>query len=112
MRLKLLPSRVAMLRLDRDKRLHIIWTDILLPIIQQRRSFVPGAHTPVTRQIFRRLVRGLLQMANMILWNFKIPPVPVRAAEGAGFASRKISENLCGVFNILCYIPALLTNQS
>jgi hypothetical protein len=61
----------------------------LSPFFRQRRSFVPGAHTQVTRQIFRRLVRGLLQMANMILWNFKIPPVPVRAAEGAGFASRK-----------------------
>jgi hypothetical protein len=28
------------------------------------------------------------------------------------FCVPKISENLCGVFNILCYIPALLTNQS
>jgi hypothetical protein len=61
----------------------------VVPFFRQRQFFVPGEHTPVTRQIFRRLVRGLLQMANMILWNFKMPSAPGRTAGGAGFAALK-----------------------
>jgi hypothetical protein len=69
--------------------LHIIWTDILLPFFRQRRSFVPGAHIQVTRQISRRLVRGLLQMANMIMESQNAVSAP-RAAEGVGFATQNI----------------------
>jgi hypothetical protein len=61
--------------------------------------------------IYGRLVRVLLQMANMIM--------EFQNAVGGPFGRRKasvlplkISENLCGVFDALCYIPALLTNQS
>jgi hypothetical protein len=91
--------------------LHIIWTDILLPFFRQRRSFVPGAHIQVTRQISRRLVRGLLQMANMIM-EFQ-NAVGAHADSGRRrFCGSKISENLCGVFDALCYIPAPLTNRN
>jgi hypothetical protein len=42
----------------------------------------------MTRQIFRRLVRGLLQTSNMTM-EFHDTVGAGRAAEGAGFTARK-----------------------
>jgi len=65
----------------------------------------------VARQILRRLVRGLLQTFNMTIEFHN--PVGGRAGDGSRlFYGSKISENLCGVFVLLCYIPAPLTNQN
>jgi hypothetical protein len=57
------------------------------------------------------LVRGLLQMHGMIM-EFQ-NAVVARAGSGRHWlCGPKISENLCGVFNALCYIPAPLTSQN
>ena len=53
----------------------------------------------------------MLQTPNMTL-EFN-NAVGARADTGRRrFYGPKKTENLCGVFNVLCYIPALLTNQS
>jgi hypothetical protein len=69
--------------------------------------FVPGAHTRGARHILRRLVRDLLLTSNMTMVYFIKLSATVRAVCGP-----KKTENLCGVFDALCYIPALLTNQN
>jgi len=65
----------------------------------------------VARQILRRLVRGLLQTSNMTMEFHN--PVGGRAGNGSHrFYDPKISENFCGVFVLLCYIPAPLKNRN
>jgi len=65
----------------------------------------------VARNILRRLVRGLLQLSNMTMEFHN--PVGDRAGNGSHwFGGLKISENFCGIFVLLCYIPAPLTNQN
>jgi hypothetical protein len=104
--------RAAILRLARDKRLHVIWTFILLRIFSSKAGpVVPGAHAQVARKILRRLVRDLLQLPNMTM-EFH-DPVGGRAGSGShGLCGSKISEYFCGIFVLLCYIPAPLTNQN
>jgi len=84
----MIPLRAAILRLDRDKRLHSIETYFILWTFSKPGFSCRGRIDAGQGKFPGKLVRGLLQMANMILWNFKMPPVPVRAAEGAGFAAR------------------------
>jgi hypothetical protein len=119
------PLRVAILRLDRDKRLHIIGTFIIWPLFCRRRNLLrqgrmPGELRPPTLdahlghesgRIPRRLVRGLLQLPNMTT-EFH-DPVGGRAGNVSHrFWGSKISENFCGIFVLLCYIPAPLMNRN
>jgi hypothetical protein len=108
----MIPLRVAILRLDQNKWLHIIWTFILLRIFRQRWDLLRrGAHAQVARKFLRRLVRGLLQLANMTM-EFHNPVGGCISGSSHWLCGLKISENFCGVFVLLCYIPAPLTNQN
>ena len=108
----MIPLRVAILSLGLDKQLHIIWTFFLLWIFSSKAGpFVLDTQAQVTRKIFRRLVRALLQLSNMTMEFHN--PVGGRAGSGSHrFCGSKISENFCGIFVLLCYIPAPLTNQN
>jgi hypothetical protein len=60
-------------------------------------------------KILRRLVRDLLQTSNMTM-EFH-DAVSGRAGNGSRrFYGSIIFENFCGIFVLLCYIPAPLTN--
>ena len=70
-----------------------------------------GDPAPEARQILRRLVRGLLQTPNMTM-EFH-DAAGARASSGSRrFYGSKISKYFCGVFVLLCYIPAPLTNRN
>jgi hypothetical protein len=74
-------------------------------------SFVLEAYAQVARKNLRRLVHGLLQLPNMTMKFHN--PVGGRAGSGSHrFCGSKISENFCGIFVLLCYIPAPLRNQN
>jgi hypothetical protein len=109
----MIPLRVAILRPDQDKWLHIIWTSVLFCccFLSKAGHFVLGSCALVASKNLRRLVRGLLQTSNMTL-EFH-DAVGGRAGNGScWFYDSKISENFCGIFVLLCYIPAPLMNRN
>jgi hypothetical protein len=73
--------------------------------------FWGNAHARMAGKISHRLVRGLLQTSNMAM-EFN-DPSGVRAGDGSHrYCGSKIPENFCGIFALLCYIPAPLTNRN
>jgi hypothetical protein len=110
--LKLFPLRAAILKLGRDKRLHIIGTFILLWIFRQRQDLiVPGCTR--TGGKANSLPVGARPAAIAQHDNGIHYPVGGCASSGShGLCGPKISENFCGIFALLCYISALLTNRN
>ncbi len=110
-----IPLRAAILRPDRNKQLHIIGTLSGhlsgCGFFHQRRDFCAGDTRTGGRENLRRLVRGLLQLPNMTMEFHH--PVDGQAGSGSRrFCGSKIFENFCGVFVLLCYIPAPVRNRN
>jgi hypothetical protein len=84
-----IPLRAAILRLDRDKRLHSIETYFILWTFSKPGFSCRGRIDAGQGKFPGKLVRGLLQMANMIMESQNAVSAP-RAAEGVGFATQNI----------------------
>jgi hypothetical protein len=96
----------------RDKRLHIIGTFILLWIyLSKAGPYVAGAHT---RRWQGKFSAGWCAACCNVHSDYGISKcIGARAGNGSRRSyGSKISKYFCGVFVLLCYIPAPLTNRN
>jgi hypothetical protein len=111
-RLKLFPLRVAILKLARVKRLHIIRTLIFRRVVSAKAAPLCGFNTHKWQGISSAgWCAACCKLPNMTM-EFHNSAGGRAGKAGRRFYGTNISKYLCGIFDLLWYIPALLTNRN